>query len=133
MRTGRTLGRGRSSISNVWWDSPAYKAGLIPAMELLAVNGQAFKSKVLNEAVLQAERDRKPIELQVKDGDTYKTLSVPHDEGLRFPALERVEGTPDRLDDILRPGRSALPAMYHPREGARRVAPSASSVARPNT
>ncbi|GAC1417766.1 MAG: M61 family metallopeptidase [Acidobacteriaceae bacterium] len=104
-------GESKSVISNVWWESPAYKAGVTPNMELLAVNGQAFKAKVLNEAVLQAEKDKKPIQLQVKDGDIYRTVSVPYYGGLRYPSLERMEGTPDRLDDILQPSKSALPAM----------------------
>jgi hypothetical protein len=30
---------------------------------------------------------------------------------MRYPSLERVEGTPDRLDDILAPSKSSLPSM----------------------
>jgi hypothetical protein len=30
-------------------------------------------------------------------------LALDYHDGLRYPHLERVEGTPDRLDDILKP------------------------------
>jgi hypothetical protein len=30
---------------------------------------------------------------------------------MRYPSLQRVEGTPDRLDDIFSPSKSPLPAM----------------------
>jgi hypothetical protein len=32
-------------------------------------------------------------------------------DGLRIPSLQRVDGTPDRLDDILAPSKRPLPAM----------------------
>ncbi len=80
-------------------------------MELVSVNGVAYKSKVINQAILQAEKDRKPIVLEFRDGDLYKTFSVPYYDGMRYPSLERVEGTPARLDDILQPSKSPLPAM----------------------
>lgn len=113
---GLSIGEARSRsstpiVSNVWWNSPAFKAGVLPNMEILAVNGTAYKAKVLNEAILQAEKDKKPIELQVHAGDSYRTISIAYYDGLRYPSLQRVEGTPDRLDDILQPSKSPLPAM----------------------
>jgi predicted metalloprotease with PDZ domain len=98
-------------IENVGWGSPAFKAGITPGMVLVSVNGTAYNEKVLTDAILTAEKERKPIELQVRDGELYKTLSIPYYEGLRYPSLERVEGTPDRLDDILLPSKSPLPQM----------------------
>jgi predicted metalloprotease with PDZ domain len=98
-------------IGNVWWGSPAFKAGITPGMDLVSVNGTAYNEKVLTDAILAAEKDRKPIELQVRFDDLYKTISIPYFEGLRSPSLERIEGTPDRLDDILAPSKSPLPAM----------------------
>ena len=32
-----------------------------------------------------------------------KVIGVDYHDGLRFPHIERVDGTPDRLDDILKP------------------------------
>jgi predicted metalloprotease with PDZ domain len=30
------------AVGNVWWNSPAFKAGVTPDMELVAVNGTAY-------------------------------------------------------------------------------------------
>jgi hypothetical protein len=54
---------------------------------------------------------RKPIELQFRRGEEFKSFSIPYYGGLRIPTLERVDGTPNRLDEILAPSKRALPAM----------------------
>jgi len=107
---GRPGGESRT-IGEVWWGSVAYRQGITPGMDLVSVNGTAYSAKVLTDAVLAAEKDTKPIQLQVRDGDRFITLSIPYYDGMRYPSLERVEGTPDRLDDILAPSKSPLPAM----------------------
>lgn len=99
------------SIANVWWNSPAFKAGITPAMEIVSVNGRAFTAEVLRDAILQAEKTKQPLSLQFRQRDEYKTVSIPYYDGLRVPSLQRVQGTPDRLDDILAPSKSPLPAM----------------------
>lgn len=98
-------------ISNVWWGSPAFKAGVTPNMELVSVNGTAYDPKVLTDAILTAEKDKKPLQLQFREGKRYKTIAVPYYEGMRYPSLQRVDGTPDRLDAIFAPSTSPLPAM----------------------
>ncbi|HET9100394.1 MAG TPA: peptidase M61, partial [Acidobacteriaceae bacterium] len=98
-------------ISNVWWDSPAFKAGVTPSMELVSVNGTAFSPKVLTDAILAAEMDKKPLQLQFRDGKHYKSIAIPYYEGMRYPSLQRVDGTTDRLDEIFAPSKSPLPAM----------------------
>ena len=113
---GLSLGmrRGHSPagmVSNVWWGSPAFKAGVTPNMELVSVGGMAYTSKVLTNAVLAAENDKKPLQLQFRDGDRFKTIAIPYYDGMRYPSLQRVDGAPDRLDDILAPSKSPLPAM----------------------
>ena len=44
-----------------------------------------------------------PVTLIVKDGDQYRTVAFDYHDGLRYPRLERIVGTPDRLGDILTP------------------------------
>ena len=105
-------GRGESkTISNVFWGSPAFKAGMTPGMELVSVNGTAYSAGVLRDAILAAEKNKQPLQLQVRKDDRYATISMPYYDGLRYPSLERVEGTPDRLDEILAPSKSPLPSM----------------------
>lgn len=98
-------------ISNVWWGSPAFKAGMVPDTQLVSVNGEAYSAKVLREAILKAEKDKKPIEIQFRRGKKYETVSIAYYGGLRIPHLERVAGTPDYLDQILSPSKSPLPAF----------------------
>jgi predicted metalloprotease with PDZ domain len=99
------------ALGNVWWNSPAFKAGVTPDMRIISVNGKSFTPQVLRDEILQAEQTKQPIQLQFRRGDDYKTVAVPYFNGLRVPSLERVAGTSDRLDDILAPSKSPLPAM----------------------
>jgi predicted metalloprotease with PDZ domain len=113
---GLSIGARRDSdnstlVGNVWWNSPAFKAGIVPNMRIVSVNGKAYTSKLLRAAILAAEKDKTPLQLQFRSGDEYKTFSIPYYDGLRYPSLQRVEGTPNRLDDIFQPSRSPLPAM----------------------
>lgn len=90
-------------IGNVWWGSPAFKAGMTTDMNLEAVNGKAFSIEVLRSAILQGEKGTAPITLLVKRGGDFETIGVDYHGGLRYPGLSRVEGTPDLLDQILAP------------------------------
>jgi len=92
-----------NTIAAVWWDSPAFKAGLTPEMQLQAVNDQAFSVSTLRAAILAAEKTNAPIKLLVKRDKEFLTLMVDYHGGLRYPHLERVESTPDRLDELLAP------------------------------
>ena len=47
--------------------------------------------------------------LLVRTFDRFSTLSIHYTGGLRYPDLERIDGTPDGLADIFRP-RAASPA-----------------------
>ena len=100
---GFTAGKG-GKLKEVFWESPAFKAGLAPGMSVIAVNGRAYSAKLLREAIkdAHAEATRK-IELLVRNADTYQTVSLDYHGGLRYPSLERVDGTADRLSAILKP------------------------------
>jgi len=41
----------------------------------------------------------------LKRGDEFVTVSLDYHGGMRYPHLERVETTPDRLDSILAPAK----------------------------
>lgn len=95
--------RPSGELAGVWWDSPAYKAGVTPDMTLLAVNGTAFSFDVLRAAITDAEKSDSPIKFLVKRGSEFQTISINYTGGLRYPALTRDEATPDLLDAILAP------------------------------
>jgi predicted metalloprotease with PDZ domain len=91
------------NIENVVWNGAAFKAGITPEMQLEAVNDQKYTPKLLHETILAAEKNQQPIKLLLKRGDEYRTVSLDYYGGMRYPHLERVEATPDRLDAILAP------------------------------
>lgn len=67
------------------------------------MNGRAYKADLLRKAITEAKTSKKPIELLVKHGQQFRTVTLEYYEGLKYPRLERVEGTPDRLEAILSP------------------------------
>jgi predicted metalloprotease with PDZ domain len=90
-------------LTNVSWDSLAFKAGITPDMQITAINSIAFKPDVLRKALTDAEKSRTALRLLVKRGDEFQTIDIDYHGGVRYPKLERIEGTPDRLDAILAP------------------------------
>jgi predicted metalloprotease with PDZ domain len=98
---GLVLGKD-ADITQVQWDGPAFKAGLAIGAKLLAVNGIAYDVDRLKEAITEAKKDG-PLSLLVKSGDHFKTVEVNYHGGLRYPRLERIEGTPDLLSAIYTP------------------------------
>ena len=88
-------------LEAVWWDSPAFKAGITSDMHLMAVNNQAYTKETLRGALISAEKTNEPIKLLMKRGDQFQSFDLNYHAGLRYPTLKRAEGTPDRLDEIL--------------------------------
>jgi predicted metalloprotease with PDZ domain len=89
-------------LTSVLWESPAFKASLTVGDRIVAVNGVAYDADLLKEAITAAKGGQ-PISLLVKDGDHFRTVAVDYREGLRYPRLERIAGTPDRLSAIYAP------------------------------
>ena len=92
---------GDGTLGGVNWDSVGFKAGLVPGLQLLAVNGEVYSVDKLRDAIRKAEKGSDPITLLVKQRDQIRSVAIDYHEGLRIPHLERVEGTPARLDDVL--------------------------------
>ena len=87
-------------FEQVQWNSPAFRAGAATGQKLMAVNMQVYKPERLAAAISANQNGEAPIELLVKDGDVYKQLRIDWRGGLRYPKLERIEGTPDRIGAI---------------------------------
>ena len=92
-----------SVLSEVVWESPAFKAGLVPGMTVVAVNGRAYTGELLKDAITAAKGSDAPIDLIMKQGDRYKTVKLDYRGGLRYPHLESIEGSTDALGTILKP------------------------------
>ncbi len=63
-------------ISQVYWGSPAFKAGVTPDMELVSVNGTVYSAKVLRDAILAAEKNKQPIQLQFRKDERLSYYPV---------------------------------------------------------
>ena len=94
---------GDGSISDVRWNGPADKASLAPGEKIIAVNGQIFSAEALHAAIRAAKGNSEPIHLIVQADSFVSMADIEYHDGERYPVLERVEGTPDYLDDITKP------------------------------
>ncbi len=85
------------------WNGPADKARIAPGEKVIAVNGQIFSPDALREAIRGAKGSSEPIHLIVQADTFVSNADIDYHDGERYPALERVEGTPDYLDDLTKP------------------------------
>jgi predicted metalloprotease with PDZ domain len=97
---GLTMAKG-GQINDVLWDGPAFKAGVSAGATLVAVNGQGYSDDVLKDAITAAKGSKAPIQLLLKYQGTYRTVPVDYHDGLQYPHLVRIEGTPDYLGEII--------------------------------
>jgi predicted metalloprotease with PDZ domain len=111
-KTGKNINRwfdlgmqlnARGEVTDVRVNSPAWKAGAAIGMQLLAVNNRAFSKDVLKAAIERAQHAATPISLIVEQTDWFQTLTINYTEGMKYPHLVRIEGTPDMLAEIMAP------------------------------
>jgi predicted metalloprotease with PDZ domain len=94
---------GEGNIVDVRWNGPADKASLAPGEKILAVNGKIFSADALKEAIDAAKGSTQPIHLIVQAENYVSSIDIDYHDGQRYPALERVDGKTDYLDDITKP------------------------------
>ena len=88
------------SITDVNPGSPAEAAGIAPGAKILAVNGRRFTAELLQKAV-GATAQGEGLELTLDTQQSVRTVRLNYHGGLRYPHLERIPGTRDRLKDLL--------------------------------
>jgi predicted metalloprotease with PDZ domain len=79
------------------------KAGFGPGMKVIAVNGRTFTPALLRAAIKEAAGKGPAVEFIVENTGYYKVIRLDYHDGEKYPDLQRVDGTPSRLDDILTP------------------------------
>ena len=99
---GITIGK-EGEINGVAWESPLFNEGVTSGTRILAVNGRAYSAEDLKGAITAAKASRRPIELQLKKGSYFHTVSLPYYGGLRYPVLEKIGRGPSTLDALLAP------------------------------
>lgn len=90
-------------IHDVIINSVAWKAGVAPGMELVAVNGRKFTPDILREALKAAKGNGPNVELLVTNGDFYRTVALNYHDGEKYAHLVRDESKPDILSEIIKP------------------------------
>lgn len=90
-------------ITTVMWDGPAFNAGLVDGVSIIAVNGTAYSDTVMKQAITAATVAKEPVELMVKRGDRYLTVPIAYHDGLRYPWIEPVAEGEQPLDRLLAP------------------------------
>jgi predicted metalloprotease with PDZ domain len=94
-------------LTEVVWDSPAFKAGLATNTTLIAVNGRAYSAELIKRAITEAAAGGALVELIVKQQDRYRTLTLDYRGGLRYPHLAPVAGRQDGLTTLFAPRAAA--------------------------
>lgn len=97
---GLTMAK-EGKINDVRWNGPAFKAGVSTGATLVAVNGQDYSSDVLKDAITAAKGNDTKIKLLMKFQGTTRAVSVDYHDGLQYPHLERIKGSPDYLSEII--------------------------------
>ena len=90
-------------IRDVRWNGPSDKAQVAPGYRIVAVNNTVYTPQVLVSAVRDAKGTTTPIHLLLQAGNEIKSIDVDYHDGERYAQLQRIEGTPARLDDITTP------------------------------
>ena len=81
----------------------AFKAGLAPGMKIHAVNGRAWSTDVLREAIAAAKNNTTSIQLVIENGSFTQTIQLNYHGGERYPHLERDPSKPDIISEIIKP------------------------------
>lgn len=87
-------------VGSVRWNGPAFRAGLAPAAHIIEVNGRPFSTATLLAAVVAS--GKQPLTIEFTSGAQKQSVSIAYADGLRYPHLQRIAGTPDRLSALLR-------------------------------
>jgi predicted metalloprotease with PDZ domain len=95
------------NISDVRVGGPADKAKLAPGEKILAVDGVIYSTAALRKAVHDSKTT--PVQLIIQSDTLVSNVGVDYHDGERYPSLVRVDGTPDYLDEILKPLTPAPP------------------------
>lgn len=91
------------TVADVLWNGPADKAMVAPGYRVIAVDGEMFSADSLHRAIVKAKSDAAPIHLILQADQFIRTADIDYHDGDRFPALERIAGSRDYLEEITKP------------------------------
>ena len=91
---------------SILWDGPAFRADIVNGTKIVAVDGMSYSRERIESAIRTAAEGKTPVRLLVERGGRYRNLEIAYHGGLRWPHLEKVEGTPDGFDRLFAPKRA---------------------------
>jgi predicted metalloprotease with PDZ domain len=86
----------KGDVADVIWNSAAFEAGLAPGMRILAIEERPYSAKEFRAALDR----RTPMHLRIDNGGLQRTILLDYRGGQRYPHLQRIDGTTDRLSAI---------------------------------
>jgi len=93
---GLAVGKG-GQVKSVAWEGPAYQAGISLGARLTAIGTQPYSDAALKEAIGSAAVSKQPLTLTYQADGSAHTVSIAGAGPLRYPHLERIPGSVDRL------------------------------------
>jgi predicted metalloprotease with PDZ domain len=97
------------TIADVRVYSAADEAKLAPGEKVIAVNGRTFSGDIFRSALKNAKGSGEPMHLIVQSDTYIYPIELNYHDGEKYPSLQRVEGTPALLDDIIKPMTTIQP------------------------
>jgi predicted metalloprotease with PDZ domain len=91
------------TIIDAYPNLSAAKAGLVPGMKLIAVNGRKWSPDRMRGAIRAAKTSRDPIVVVSESDDYITTHQIDYHGGERYPKLVRDPTKPDYITKILSP------------------------------
>ncbi|MFZ6657176.1 peptidase M61 [Undibacterium sp. TJN19] len=92
---------GKGVVNSVTWEGPAFQAGISLGTRLLNVGKEVYSDVALKQAIKAAAVSKEAIALTFMADGKPRTVSINYTDSLRYPRLERIPGTIDRLDGLL--------------------------------
>jgi predicted metalloprotease with PDZ domain len=94
-----------AKVTSVFWDGPAFKAGIVNGAKILAVDGYAYSKDRLMDAIRAANDGKTPVRLLMERNKRYDQIDIAYSGGLRYPHLEPTGKGEMALDRLLAPRR----------------------------
>ncbi|HEX4498486.1 MAG TPA: M61 family peptidase [Thermoanaerobaculia bacterium] len=89
-------------IREVLPDSPAGRVGMNAGEKLLGIGGHVYSPRAVEAALAEAKGGTAAIEVVTANGDALRIHPLDYHDGPRYPHLEKIEGKPDVLAEILK-------------------------------
>lgn len=89
------------ALSDVREDSPAWNVGMAPGMKIERIDGRAYSPSALQYGLKESQKTLQPTRFQVSQDGWIGTIAVSYFGGPRYPHLERINGKPDLLAEIM--------------------------------